>query len=112
MNVGDKIYFVCHTSNFFNRNKLSMTDEAGNTWYRYDRPARIFELQTHVVIGKILVIVEGTIDEHDMLENSYYTDHGVVVYQSDIDCDSLPSWFTDEHQAIEALNAKQDKYAE
>lgn len=112
MNIGDKLYFVCHTSNFFNRNKIEMTDSDGNIWYRYDRPARIFELQTHVVIGKISVTVEGTIDEHDMFENSYYTDHGTVVYQSEINRGSFPSWFTDEQQAVEFLNVKQGKYAE
>lgn len=89
-----------------------MTDESGNMWYRYEQPAKSFELQTHVVIGKVSVTVEGTIDEHDMSENSYYTDRGMVVYQSEINCVSFPSWFTNEQQAIEVLNAKQDKYAE
>ena len=112
MNIGDTLYYIRDTSNFMSRQKLSMTDDSGNTWYRYDTPIRSFDLETHTVVGKISVTVEGDIDENEMIENSYHTDSGMNVYQSEIDCFSHPYWFTDEQTALNILAAKRAEYAE
>ena len=105
MNIGDNLYYIAKVINALSRNKIVMVDEAGVEWYRYDKPINEFSLETHTIVGKVTVIVEGTTDENDMVENSYFTDKGVTIYQSDISSSSgYCYWFDNVDKANAALN--------
>lgn len=112
MNIGDKLYYLKTTSNAFDRQKLTMTDAEGNTWYRYNKPIRVFEVETHTIVGKVLMSAEGVVDEYELIENSYHTDGGMIAYQSEINMPNNPYWFTDKQQALNALEALKVKYAD
>ena len=104
MNIGDNLYCITKVINALSRNKIIMVDAQGVEWYRYDKPISEFSLETHTVVGRTIVTVEGTIDENDMVENSYFTDNGVTVYESDINSGSYCYWFDDADKAAIALN--------
>jgi hypothetical protein len=103
MNIGDNLYCISKVINALSRNKIVMIDEAGIEWYRYDKPINEFSLETHAIVGRTIVSVEGTIDENDMIENSYFTDKGVTVYESDINSSWYCYWFNDVDKANTAL---------
>jgi ACT domain-containing protein len=112
MNIGDNIYHIKTVSNAFSKQKIRMVDENGVEWYRYDKNNWTFELETHTIIGKICVSIEGTIDENDVIENSYYTDKSMTIYQSDIDSTEFsPYWFSDEDIAQKKLIELREQYA-
>jgi ACT domain-containing protein len=112
MNIGDNIYHIKTISNAFSKQKIMMVDAEGIEWYRYDKHNWTFELETHIIIGKISVSIEGTIDENDMVENSYYTDKSMTLYQSDIDSTKFsPYWFSNEDTAQKKLIELRERYA-
>jgi hypothetical protein len=113
MNIGDNIHHIKTISNAFIKQKIKMVDAEGIEWYRYDKPIWEFELETHTIIGKISVTIEGTIDENDMVENSYYTDKGMNFYESEIDDTKFsPYWITDEAIAQKILAEQREQYAD
>jgi hypothetical protein len=112
MNIGDSIYHLKTILNAFSRKKIKMIDEQGIEWYRYDKHVQEFELETHTIVGKISVIVEGAVDENDMVENSYYTDKVAVVYESDFTNEYSPYWFRDEAIAQKKLTELREQYAD
>jgi hypothetical protein len=112
MNIGDKIYHIQTTSNVFSRKKITMIDDKGIQWYRYDKDIQEFELETHTIIGKISVTVEGIVDENVMTENEYHTDKIMTVYEADFVTEHSPYWFSDEAAAQKKLTELREHYAD
>ncbi len=57
--VGDKFYEVVEDPNAFSRKKISMTDDNGIEWYRYDKPIRSYRIQAWTIVGIVTPVVEG-----------------------------------------------------
>ncbi len=57
--VGDKFYEVVEDPNAFSRKKISMTDDNGIEWYRYDKPIRSYRIQAWTIVGRVTPVVEG-----------------------------------------------------
>lgn len=63
--VGDKFYLVCEQLNSFSRNKISMTDDSGVEWYRYDNPIRSYTIEEWDIVGRVVPQIEGELVECD-----------------------------------------------
>lgn len=63
--VGDKFYLVCEQINSFSRKKISMTDEYGIEWYRYDNPIRSYAIEEWDIVGRVVPQIEGELVECD-----------------------------------------------
>lgn len=112
MNIGDKIYYVAKKYNSFSRQKITVVDENGIEWYRYDKPAIELILETHTIVGKIESIEYGIVPEEERCEEAtYFTDLEQVVYASEIDEDINTAWFSNEQHAVEFFEYERKKYA-
>ena len=111
MNLDDRLYCVAKKYNVFSRHKITVVDENGTEWYRYDKPAVSFDLEVHTIVGKIESTHYGVVPVEEECETArYFTDLGQIVYDSEIDTDA--NWFTSEHYALDVLEAEREKYAD
>ncbi len=78
INVGDLIYTVEEIYNWINgsQKKLTMMDDEGNEWYRYDKPSVEYYVATWEVKGKLTQLFEGELPDNDKISD--YTDSIVV----------------------------------
>ena len=53
MNFGDVIYVVNETNNAFSKKRITMIDENGTEWYRYDREHREYSIAEIVYCGRV-----------------------------------------------------------
>lgn len=67
--VGDKFYQVVEDPNVFSRKKISMTDDNGVEWYRYDKPIRSYSIQAWTIVGRVIPTVEGELVPCDWSPN-------------------------------------------
>lgn len=58
MPLGTTLYYVLIDSNVFKKEKLTLTDDAGNVWYRYDRPDYEYSITPLTVVGRMSSTVE------------------------------------------------------
>lgn len=68
-NFGQKIYSVQYTSNMF-RKKLSMKDENGHTWWRYEKDVREYIIKEFTYVGKRVEVDFGEThnDDRELLD--------------------------------------------
>jgi hypothetical protein len=59
LKVGDKFYLVCEHLSGFGRKKISMTDEYGIEWYRYNKPIRSYTIEEWSIVGRGIFALEG-----------------------------------------------------
>ena len=59
--IGDVLYKVRENNNIFERKRITMKDDDGLIWHRYDMPIRSFEIERYKVIGIIKFNIEGTV---------------------------------------------------
>jgi hypothetical protein len=72
INLGDTVYQVVKKINAFSRKKITMTDENGISWYRYDMPVFDWKIRKWKVVGKVKYEVEGDlIDDHLGIKNGH-----------------------------------------
>lgn len=97
--IGDFMYRVKKSNNSFIRDKITMIDDEGNTWYRYDKPlwtARVDEL---TLVGLARVSIEGQVQ--DPPEDVYYfvDATGEIIELVDQDFEHCPHdfWGTDRY---------------
>jgi len=110
MNVGDKLYCVSKKYNVFSRHKITMVDENGTEWYRYDKPTVSIDLEVHTIVGKIESTHYGVVPVEEECEiATYFTNLDQIVYDSEIDADA--NWFTRERYALEFLEVEREQYA-
>jgi hypothetical protein len=71
INIGDLIYTVEEIYNWANgsQKRLTMIDDEGNQWHRYDKPSVEYYVATWVVKGKITQLFEGELPEDDTISD-------------------------------------------
>ncbi len=74
INIGDLIYTVEEIYNWANgsQKRLTMIDDEGNQWHRYDKPSVEYHVATWVVKGKVTQLFEGELPEDETISD--YTD--------------------------------------
>jgi hypothetical protein len=64
--LGDVVYKPYLTNNF-NKNKLTMIDQNGNKWYRYEGPDIVAVVLELTIVSIIRHTLEGVIPNDDLL---------------------------------------------
>lgn len=74
INVGDIIYTVEEIHNWINgrQHRLTMIDDEGNEWYRYDKPSIEYHVENWLVKGKVTQQFDGELPENENIGD--YTD--------------------------------------
>jgi len=57
--VGDKFYAVHEELNGFGREKITMTDQHGVEWSRYNKPLRSYKIEEWSIVGRGTYVLEG-----------------------------------------------------
>jgi hypothetical protein len=76
LEIGTKIYEVSEVCNAFSKQRLTMLDDEGNEWYRYDKPNFEYQVKEWTVIGSIKYLVRGKLVSYE--ED---VEDGEIVYQ-------------------------------
>ena len=63
LQIGSKIFEVVEKNNIFSKNRLTMVDEEGNEWYRYDKPNLEYFIKEWTVVGLVQYHVKGELVE-------------------------------------------------
>lgn len=58
IDLGTTLYLARIDSNVFKKHKHTLTDDAGNVWYRYDRPDYEYSITPIVVVGRLSSTLE------------------------------------------------------
>jgi hypothetical protein len=74
INVGDLVYTVESVYHWINghRQRLTMIDDEGNEWHRYDKPGIEYHVDTWAVKGKVVTTFEGELPDDEKISD--YTD--------------------------------------
>lgn len=66
--IGEIFYSVEDRFNIL-RNKITMKDDEGNVWYRYEKPMREFFVKKWEVVGKLEKVLSGDFNREGILED-------------------------------------------
>lgn len=71
INVGDTIYTVETVYNWVNgsQKRLTMIDDEGNEWHRYDKPGVEYHIDTWLVKGKVTQMFEGELPDDEKVSD-------------------------------------------
>lgn len=115
LKVGDVFYTVKEKSNMLARKKIHQEID-GEIWFKYDRPARSYEIVSYRIEGIIRKKLEGEWnDSYDFdLDNQYYVERQVENsnphYTEFYFHDEYDLFYMDENEAL-AHKAKLEKEA-
>lgn len=70
--INDVVYKVTEHNDFFNRNKIKMTDANGIEWFRYDRPIRRWTVGEYQLNGIVSIAVVGVVKDPDAYTDTYH----------------------------------------
>jgi hypothetical protein len=102
LNFGDRIYVVDEQNNAFIKKKIHMTDESGNTWFRYDRDHWEYSISEIVYCGKVTYVEEGKVrfSEDRLIEYHFLHPDGQIYYENEPGYnDDFDNWFTTREEA-------------
>lgn len=109
--IGTVFYRVYKKGNGFTRNKITFTDEDGNVWHRYDKPAFEYVIKEYELVGRLKKILEGNWHNNPdwELETEYVTrtkEDGITYF----DPDELPSsFYTFEYDEAKEMAERKNK---
>jgi hypothetical protein len=112
--LGDKIYVARVVNNTFHKSRITMTDEHGIQWFRYDRDQFDYNIHQIEYCGRISFQFEGEVPEVEKLrETEYYFKYpdGKIHYQ--VDCEETPCghrWFFTREDAETYIQEHKEKY--
>lgn len=109
---GDKIYIVEEINNAFSKKRITMTDENGFVWYRYDRDHWEYDIKELEYCGKVTHVEEGEVrfEEDRLTEYHFRYPDGQIYYEwEDADLDHLENWFYTIDEAEQYVNAMKEK---
>jgi hypothetical protein len=109
LNFGDRIYVVNEQNNAFIKKKIHMTDESGNTWFRYDRDHWEYAISEIVYCGKVTHIEEGEVrfEEDRITEYHFRHPDGQIYHEWEgEDTDHLDNWFYTSEEAEAYIDFK------
>lgn len=92
---GDKIYVVNEINNAFSKKRITMTDENGVEWYRYDRAHWEYNIKELEYCGKVTYTEEGEIrfDEDRFTEYHFRYPDGQIYPEYDYEDEHNENWF-------------------
>lgn len=105
MTFGDKVYRVNENNTSFSRKRLTMVDEQGNEWYRYDTPRWEYSIDEIVYCGKVVVTSLGeTSDQLEMRTQMHFKyPNGEIYWEYEDDLKEAMDFFStleEAHQRI------------
>jgi hypothetical protein len=100
LNFGDVVYAVEEKNNTFSKSRITMVDENGIEWHRYDRD-RGYSIEELVYCGRVMYIESGDVrfdeDRRDEFHFRYPDGHIHFFYIEDIE--ENDHWFHDLKEA-------------
>lgn len=109
LKFGDDVYVVHISNNIFVRNRITMTDENGIEWYRYDREHWDYSIENIQYCGKLTFIEEGEVRFNEERETEYHFRYANGQIYEFYRYDDTESWFAtvaEAEQHIEELKQK------
>ena len=100
--INDVVYKVTEHNDFFNRNKIKMTDAQGVEWFRYDRPIRRWTVSEYQLQGIVSIAVIGTVKDPDVYTDTYHfqdTSTGKILEFDDDDQDLWDKFYRSRAEA-------------
>ena len=109
LSFGDTLYSVRTKHNVVNRNKVTMTDDSGIEWHRYDKPRVVYYIEKIVYTGKVIFVKEGEVGfDQDRLNEYYFKfEDGQIHLDYEYADETLDTWFTTEQEAEQYIADKE-----
>lgn len=73
--IGNIVYRLVVNNNAWRRDKITMVDDAGVEWYRYDKPIWSYRVIPMKICGTVKHIVRGIIENDCTFDNEYHMQH-------------------------------------
>jgi hypothetical protein len=100
LKFGDVIYIVKETNNAFIKKKLTMIDENGIEWYRYDRDNWEYSIEEIVYVGSVELIVKGEVDDTRRGNEMHFKyPNGDIYYEYEKEAENIEDWFSTREEA-------------
>ena len=104
--IGTKFFRVSEKNNIFRRQRITMVDDNGIEWHRYNVPIKDYEIIEIEITGKATKTIEGHAPSYEEDEISWFARYG----NKEID-DYSPFGFNDFNTYEEAEKFKNNKIA-
>jgi hypothetical protein len=116
MKLADKLYCAKVSNHKFKQERIRMTDEQGNKWYRYDRPAYCYSCTEHTIVAIMTPHIEHLPGFEPVVEEvpTIYLDDNeeVIAYAVDNPESDWYGWFTEQVFAEQHLLNHRAKYGD
>jgi hypothetical protein len=101
MNFGDVVYVVNETNNAFSKKRITMIDENGFEWYRYDREQWEYSITQIVYCGRVEFHEFGEVrfDEDRQTELHFKFSDGQINSDYLDDVAECEEWFHTQEEA-------------
>jgi len=112
LNFGDTIYVVNEKNNAFSKNRITMTDENGVEWYRYDRDHWEYSIAQIVYCGRVEFQEFGEVrfSEDRQTELHFKYSDGQIYSEYLDDVREVEEWFhTHEEAEAHIAELKQER---
>lgn len=99
LKFGDNVYVVHIKNNAFAKKRITMADENGIEWYRYDRDHWEYSIEQIQYCGKLTFIEEGEVRFNEELENEYHFRYPSGQIHQSYQYDDIDDWFYTQEEA-------------
>ena len=106
LKFGADVYIVKIKNNAFAKKRITMTDENGIEWSRYDRDHWEYSIEQIQYCGKVTFIEEGEVRFNEELETEYHFRYPNGQIHPSYQYDDMDDWFctlAEAEQYIEEL---------
>lgn len=105
LKLGDTIYHVSEVYNF-DRQLITMTDDFGYIWHRYDKDRLTYTISAMILVGRVVPVIEGEVllDEDRYVELHFKLEDGQI--------DNLPIYDIQDNETMFHTKQEADKYLE
>lgn len=93
LKFGNIVYVVKIKNNAFAKKRLTMTDEHGTEWFRYDREHWEYSIEQIEYCGKLSFIEEGEVRFNEERETEYHFRYPNGQIHPSYQYDDMDDWF-------------------
>lgn len=95
LSFGDTVYVVDEINNAFSKKRITMVDDNGVEWYRYDRDHWEYSVSELIYCGRTTVIKDGEVsNDHDFQNQLHFKyPDGSIYYEYESDVGEVEEWF-------------------
>lgn len=101
LKFGTVIYVVNEKNNVFTKQRITMIDQNGVEWYRYDRDHWEYTISELIYCGHVAVTITGEVDYDPMRQNEMYFKYpdGNIHGEYEADVRDCQEWFHTREEA-------------